>query len=155
MSLLLFTGEAVVAPDGSFGADVPVRNEKIVAVGMDISEDGVETLDAHRKLPMLGFIDDHTPRNMPFDGTVTADDWASGAAATAAGGTTTIGDFALQEEDGALVPVADIVLWDPQLPIAATVQNRHGNVDYTPHEGMTFTGDRPRCTCGSLIRMVR
>jgi dihydroorotase-like cyclic amidohydrolase len=75
---------------------------------------------------------------MPFDGTVTAGDWASGTAATAARGTTTIGDFALQEEGGALVPVADIVLWDPQLSIAATVQNRHGNVDYTPHEGMTF-----------------
>jgi dihydroorotase-like cyclic amidohydrolase len=89
---------------------------------------------------MLGFVDDHSPTNMPFDGTLTAGDWASGTAATAAGGTTTIGDFALQEEGGALAPVADIVLWYPQLPIAATVQNRHGNVYYTPYEGMNFTG---------------
>ncbi|MDQ4127965.1 MAG: amidohydrolase family protein, partial [Actinomycetota bacterium] len=43
---------------------------------------------------------------------------------------------------GALVPGADadIVLWDPELSITATVENRHGNVDYTPYEGMTFDG---------------
>jgi hypothetical protein len=31
-------------------------------------------------------------------------------------------------------------LWDPELSITATVENRHGNVDYTPYEGMTFDG---------------
>ena len=35
---------------------------------------------------------------------------------------------------------ADIVLWDPDLSTTATVDNRHGNVDYTPYEGRTFTG---------------
>ena len=35
---------------------------------------------------------------------------------------------------------ADIVVWDPDLTITATQSNRHGNVDYTPFEGMTFTG---------------
>ena len=35
---------------------------------------------------------------------------------------------------------ADIVLWDPDLQTTATVDNRHGNVDYTPYEGMTFHG---------------
>ena len=35
---------------------------------------------------------------------------------------------------------ADIVVWDPDLTITATQANRHGNVDYTPYEGMTFTG---------------
>jgi dihydropyrimidinase len=43
---------------------------------------------------------------------------------------------------GALVPGADadIVLWDPQLSTTVTAENRHGNVDYTPYEGMTFDG---------------
>ncbi len=43
---------------------------------------------------------------------------------------------------GALVPGADadIVLWDPHLSTTVTVGNRHGNVDYTPYEGMTFEG---------------
>ena len=43
---------------------------------------------------------------------------------------------------GALAPGADadIVIWDPDLTITATQANRHGNVDYTPYEGMTFHG---------------
>src|SRR3712207_9080827 len=43
---------------------------------------------------------------------------------------------------GALFPGADadIVLWDPELRVTATVANRHGNVDYTPYEGMAFHG---------------
>jgi dihydropyrimidinase len=43
---------------------------------------------------------------------------------------------------GVLAPGADadIVVWDPDLTITATQSNRHGNVDYTPYEGMTFTG---------------
>jgi len=35
---------------------------------------------------------------------------------------------------------ADVVIWDPDLTITATQANRHGNVDYTPYEGMTFNG---------------
>jgi dihydropyrimidinase len=35
---------------------------------------------------------------------------------------------------------ADIVIWDPDLTVTVTQGNRHGNVDYTPYEGMTFTG---------------
>jgi dihydropyrimidinase len=43
---------------------------------------------------------------------------------------------------GAITPGADadIVVWDPDLSFTATQSNRHGNVDYTPYEGMTFTG---------------
>ncbi len=33
---------------------------------------------------------------------------------------------------------ADIMLWDPELQITAMTENRHGNVDCTPREGMTF-----------------
>ena len=103
MGVLLFTGGTVVTADGSFGADVLVEDEKIVAVGTEISGEGVETIvDASGKLVMPGFIDAHTHMDMPFGGTVTADDWAAGTAAAAAGGTTMIIDFALQEEGGTL-----------------------------------------------------
>ena len=103
MGVLLFTGGTVVTADGSFGADVLVEDEKIVAIGADISEEGVETVvDASGKLVMPGFIDAHTHMDMPFGGTMTADDWATGTAAAVAGGTTMIVDFALQEEGGTL-----------------------------------------------------
>ena len=103
MGVLLFTGGTVVTADGSFGTDVLVEDEKIVAVGTEISGEGVETIvDASGKLIMPGFIDAHTHMDMPFGGTVTADDWAAGTAAAAAGGTTMIIDFALQEEGGTL-----------------------------------------------------
>src|ERR687893_3278897 len=102
MGGLLFTGGTIVAADGSFEADVLVEDEKIVAVGTDIAANGTETVDASGKLIMPGFIDAHTHMAMPFGGTVTADDWATGTAAAAAGGTTMIIDFALQEEGGSL-----------------------------------------------------
>ena len=102
MGKLLFTGGTVITTDGSFGADVLVEGEKIVAVGTDLSADGAEAVDASGKLVMPGFIDAHTHMDMPFGGTMTADDWATGTAAAVAGGTTMIIDFALQEEGGTL-----------------------------------------------------
>ena len=102
MGKTLFTGGTVVAADGSFDADVLVEDEKVVAVGTDLSADGAEAVNASGKLVMPGFIDAHTHMAMPFGGTVTADDWATGTAAAAAGGTTMIIDFALQEEGGSL-----------------------------------------------------
>src|SRR5215210_6353085 len=102
MGRLLFTGGTVVTADGSFAADVLAEDEKILAVGTDLSGDGAEVVDASDRLVMPGFIDAHTHMDMPFGGTVTADDWATGTAAAAAGGTTTIIDFALREEGGTL-----------------------------------------------------
>src|SRR5918993_1015238 len=99
MGILLFTGGTVVTADGSFEADVLVEDEKIVAIGANISDEGVETVvDASGKLVMPGFIDAHTHMDMPFGGTTTADDWATGTAAAVAGGTTMIVDFALAEK---------------------------------------------------------
>ena len=50
--------------------------------------------------------------------------------------------YGMYPKKGALVPGADadIVLWDPKFSVTATAENRHGNVDYTPYEGMGFTG---------------
>jgi dihydropyrimidinase len=98
----LFSGGTVVTAEGSYNADVLVADEKIVAVGTDLDAEGAETVDASGKLVMPGFIDAHTHMDMPFGGTVTADDWTTGTEAAAAGGTTMILDFALQEVGGTL-----------------------------------------------------
>src|SRR4028119_1543969 len=107
MSELLFTGGTVVTAEGSYRADVLVENGRISAVGASIDADGIQTVDASGLLVMPGFIDAHTHMDMPFGGTMTADDWATGTEAAAAGGTTTIIDFALQEVGGTLAGAFD------------------------------------------------
>jgi dihydropyrimidinase len=102
MSELLFTGGTVVTAEGSYRADVLVEDGKVSAVGASIDADGIQTVDASGLLVMPGFIDAHTHMDMPFGGTMTADDWATGTEAAVAGGTTTIIDFALQEVGGTL-----------------------------------------------------
>src|SRR4028119_1115191 len=107
MSELLFAGGTVVTAEGSYRADVLVENGRISAVGASIDADGIQTVDASGLLVMPGFIDAHTHMDMPFGGTMTADDWATGTEAAAAGGTTTIIDFALQEVGGTLAGAFD------------------------------------------------
>ena len=107
MTKLLFTGGTVVTAEGSYRADVLVEDEKIIAVGTNLDANGAETVDAAGKLVMPGFIDAHTHMDMPFGGTVTADDWATGTEAAAAGGTTMLIDFSLQEEGGTLAGAVD------------------------------------------------
>src|SRR3712207_1077963 len=102
MSELLFTGGTVVTAEGSYRADVLVEDGSISAVGASIDADGLETVDASGLLVMPGFIDAHTHMDMPFGGTVTADDWETGTAAAVAGGTTCLVDFSLQDVDGTL-----------------------------------------------------
>ncbi len=107
MTKLLFSGGTVVTAEGSYQADVLVEDGKVSAVGTNLDANGAETVEAGGKLVMPGFIDAHTHMDMPFGGTVAADDWATGTEAAAAGGTTTIIDFALQEEGGTLAGAFD------------------------------------------------
>src|SRR5918998_88128 len=107
MGRLLSAGAPAVTAEGSYRADVRVEDEKVAAVGTNLEAEGAETVDASGKLVMPGFIDAHTHMDMPFGGTVTADDWATGTQAAAAGGTTMIIDFALQEAGGTLAGAFD------------------------------------------------
>lgn len=121
--------------EGSYPAAVLVEDEKVAAVGTNLDADSAETVEDAGKLVMPGLIDAHTHMDMPFGATVTA---ATGTGAAAAGGTAMLVDFALQEEGGTLAGAYDA--WDPELSTAATLDDRHGNVDYTPYGGRSFTG---------------
>src|SRR6266511_5669439 len=102
MSDMVLAGGTVVTAEASFRADVAVEGERIAAVGVDLPRDGAEVVDVSGALLMPGFIDGHTHLDMPFGGTVTADDWDTGTAAALAGGTTTVVDFSLQDIEGTL-----------------------------------------------------
>jgi dihydropyrimidinase len=136
MSDLVLAGGTVVTAEGSFRADVAVSGETIEAIGVDLPRDGAEVVDVSGARVMPGFIDGHTHMDMPFGGTVTADDWDTGTAAALAGGTTTIVDFSLQ---------------DPEWTLADAVETWHGkadakaHIDYGFHVAITnLTGDVKR-----------
>lgn len=107
MSDLIFAGGTVVTTEGSYRADVAVSGETIEAIGVDLPQDGADVVDVSGARLMPGFIDGHTHLDMPFGGTITADDWDTGSAAALAGGTTMNVDFSLQDPDGTLAEAVE------------------------------------------------
>ncbi len=95
MSVLIKGGRVVTATD-SYVGDVLIEGESVTQVGVaiDVATDAV--IDATGKLVLPGAIDPHTHLDMPFGGTVTADDVTSGHTAAAFGGTTCHVDFVIQ-----------------------------------------------------------
>ncbi len=98
----LVQGGHVVTSLGARRADVLVDGERIAQLGLGLEVTPDRTIDATGCLVLPGLIDHHTHLAMPTSGTVTCDDFDTGTAAAAAGGTTCIVDFALQT-DGSLL----------------------------------------------------
>ncbi len=96
MKKLIKNGTIVTASD-TFLADVLIDGEKIIAVGIDHSDEGVEVIDAKGKYVLPGGVDPHTHFDLPMFGTVSSDDHYTGGKAAAFGGTTTVMDFTVME----------------------------------------------------------
>src|SRR5579875_1018325 len=102
MSLVIKNARIVTSSD-IFDADLLVEDGKIASISKSIDEKSVDrTIDASGKLLLPVGIDGHTHFEMPFMGTTTADDFYSGTASSAAGGITTIVDFAVQQKGESL-----------------------------------------------------
>ena len=102
MRTLIKDGTCVTASD-TFVADLLIEGEQIAALGRDLGKvygQIDKVIDARGKLVIPGGIDVHTHLDMPFGGTVSADDFESGTTAAAHGGTTTLVDFAMQPQGG-------------------------------------------------------
>ena len=95
MATLIQNG-TVVNADGQHKSDVLCDGETILQVAPNIPAAGHTVVDATGLLVMPGGVDVHTHLDMPFGGTVSADDYRTGTIAAAVGGTTTVIDFALQ-----------------------------------------------------------
>jgi dihydropyrimidinase len=95
MATLIKNG-TVVNADGQHQSDVLCDGETIRQVAANIPAAGHTVVDAAGLLVMPGGVDVHTHLDMPFGGTVSADDYRTGTIAAAVGGTTTVIDFALQ-----------------------------------------------------------
>lgn len=142
---VLVRGGTVVNADRAERADVLCSGGKIVAVGADAAQlapAGAEVVDASGQYVMPGGIDPHTHMQLPFMGTVTADDFFTGTAAGLAGGTTSIIDF---------------VIPDPQEPLMDAYRKWRGwaeksAADYSFHVAVTWWSDQVHADMGTLVR---
>ncbi|MEQ8172895.1 MAG: dihydropyrimidinase [Candidatus Eremiobacterota bacterium] len=102
MDLLIKNGTIVTACD-IYRADIAIEGEKIVLIGHNLPEDNVRIIDGEGKYIFPGAIDVHTHFQLPVAGTVSSDDFENGTKAAAAGGVTTVIDFANQEKGKHLI----------------------------------------------------
>ena len=143
MKALLIRGGTVVNADREFRADVLCEDGKIVAVGEQLAAPaGAETLDAGGRYVMPGGIDPHTHMQLPFMGTVAADDFFSGTAAGFTGGNTSIIDF---------------VIPDPQQPLMDAFRMWRGWAeksagDYGFHVAVTWWSEGVHADMGKLVQ---
>ena len=95
MSLLIKNGRVITAVD-DYKGDIFIENEQVNLIGKNLDVKADRVIDAQGKYVIPGGIDPHTHLDMPFSGTVSADDFETGTRAAAHGGTTTLIDFAIQ-----------------------------------------------------------
>lgn len=142
---LLIRGGTVVNADREERADVLCVDGRIAAVGEGAAAQapaGAQTLDASGQYVMPGGIDPHTHMQLPFMGTVTADDFFTGTAAALAGGTTCIIDF---------------VIPNPQQPLMEAYRTWRGWAekaasDYSFHVAVTWWDDSVHADMGTLVK---
>jgi len=97
VSVLIKGGRVITAADDYVG-DVYVEDERISLIGESLDAQADRTIDAAGKYLLPGCVDPHTHLDMPFGGTVTADDFESGQTSAAFGGTTCHVDFCIQSK---------------------------------------------------------
>ncbi len=140
---LLIKGGTVVTAEESYRADVYCANGTIQAIGENLEvPGGAEVVDAGEALVIPGGIDPHTHMELPFMGTVTADDFMSGPSSALAGGTTMIIDFVIPSPEQSLLEAYDTWMANAQKAPS----------DYSFHVAITWWSDQVREEMGVLTR---
>ena len=128
MDSIIKGGEIVTASD-KYKADIGIEDGKIKLIRKDLSPgSGTEIIDAAGKLVMPGFIDAHVHLSLPVKGTITAGTFETGTRAAAAGGVTTVVDFA--------VPSKGVSLKE-EIRKRRDLADGEVHVDYALHGGIT------------------
>ena len=99
MNTLIKNGTLITASE-TFQADILIENEQISQIGKDLTHPSAQIINASGMFIMPGGIDPHTHFDLAMMGTVSSDDHYTGHKAAAFGGTTTVMDFAGQEQQG-------------------------------------------------------
>lgn len=100
----IIQGGKLVTADETVRADVGIRGERIAAIGTNLAKTSpnAKLVDATGRYVLPGGLDVHVHLELPFCGTVSADDYDSGTRAAACGGVTTVIDFAIPYGDESL-----------------------------------------------------
>jgi len=129
MATLIKNGTLITASE-TFESDILIDEETIAQIGKNLQHPNAEIIDATGKLIMPGGIDPHVHLDLPMFGTVSSDDHYSGHKAAAFGGTTTVMDFVVLEDQGF---EHSVDLWFEKSAKAA--------IDYSFHMNLTrFNG---------------
>lgn len=139
----LLRGGTVVTAERAWRADVLVAGPKIAAIGQALEAPaGARVIDVGGAFVMPGGIDPHTHMELPFMGTVSKDDFFTGTAAAASGGTTTIIDFVIPAPGESLLHALEV--WRTRAAKAAT--------DYSFHMAITWWSDVVRQEMGEVTK---
>ncbi|PKU26639.1 dihydropyrimidinase [Telmatospirillum siberiense] len=129
---ILIRGGTVISESGRQRADLLCHEGRIAAVERDLEAPaGASVIDAGGCFVMPGGIDPHTHMQLPMMGTVVADDFFTGTAAGAAGGTTTILDFV--GPDKGQSPLDALAAWREKAAKAS--------IDYGFHMTVSWWGE--------------
>ena len=143
MGLLIKNGEIVTAAD-RYVADVFCDGGKVLAIGENLEKRSSkdEVLDASGQFVFPGFIDPHVHMELPFMGTVSADDFESGTASGVAGGTTCIVDFCIPGRGQSLLD--GLKEWRER--------SRKAVADYTFHMAITGWGEKTGAEMKAVVQ---
>lgn len=140
---LLIKNATIVTADGIFPGDVLATDGVIKEIGTEISSPEAEVIDATGKYLFPGFIDPHVHIYLPFMGTFSKDDYATGSKAALMGGTTTLIEMCCPARSDD--PVEAIRLWKSK---AAGISS----CDYTFHMGVTRFDETTAAALDTIVR---
>ena len=140
----IIKGGTLVTASEKYAADIGIEDGKIKLIGKDLTpENGTEIIDATGKYVMPGMIDAHVHLSLPFCGTISADSFETGTRAAAAGGVTTVVDFAIQTKGGTL---------KESINKRKAEADGEVHVDYSLHGGITDWNERTRTELSEIIK---
>ncbi len=139
---LKITGGKIVTTEGSYRADIGIEKGRIKAIAQSLPGDAKKTIDAKGMVIFPGAIDVHVHLQLPFCGTVSADDFENGTKAAACGGVTTVIDFAIQKKGKTIREAVDSRMAEADGKVA---------IDYSLHAVPTDWNDK---TKGELKKLA-
>ncbi len=142
MGLVIKNGILVTATD-RFVADLRTEGRTIVDLATSIEPRAEDTvIDAAGRFVLPGFIDPHVHMELPFMGTVSADDFETGPASGIVGGTTSIIDFCIPAPGDSLLNALQV--WKQRAAKATT--------DYSFHMAITSWGENTADEMRAVVR---